>query len=99
MKYKINHLRCFWLTYTDTKTAFFDWLDNEWVGIILTNFLYYVFSIVFLPLFIVLTFIWYFKRVYDIKNKLPYLDKAVINTLKRRKIIMELTHQQEDKGE
>ena len=47
---------------------------------------------------IVLTFVWYFKRVYDIKTKLPYLDKSVVNTLKRRKIITELTHQ-EDKGE
>ena len=99
MEYKINHWRCFWLSYKDTKITFFDWLDNEWVGTILTYFLYYLFSIICLPLFMILSFIWYVKRVYDIKKKLPFLDNAVINTLKTRKIIVELSHQHEDKGE
>ena len=98
MKYKINHWRCFLYSYKDTKSAFFDWLDNEWVGIILAYLLYYVFSIVCLPLFIILSFVWYVKRIYEIKNKLDKLDIYVTNTLKSRKIIKEFC-KHEDKGE
>ena len=90
MKYKINHWRCYWLSYKDTKLAFGDWFDNDYLGIILANFLYYVFSIALLPIFLILSFVWYIKRVYQIKKKLSYLDVSVVNTLKRRKIIKEI---------
>ncbi len=99
MKYKINHWRCYWLSYKDTKLAFFDWLDNDLVGTILTYFLYYLFSVVLFPIFLILSFIWYVKRVYAIKKKLPFLDISITNDLKSRKIIVELTHQHEDKGQ
>ena len=88
MKYKINHWRCLWLLYKDTKLSFFDWLDNEWVGIILTYFLYYVFSIVCLPLFIVLAFIWYIKRVVKIKKNMS--NSIVIDKLKSMKVVKEV---------
>lgn len=96
MKYKINYWRCFWCSYKDTKLSFFDWLDNEWVGKVLTYFLYYLFSIILFPLFLITAFVWHLKRIIEIKN--DNINLATINTYKHRKIITKLTHQQ-DKGE
>jgi hypothetical protein len=96
MKYKINHWRCFWCSYKDTKLSFFDWLDNEWIGKILAYFSYYLASVVLFPIFLLLTFMWYVKRILEIKE--GTLGLSTINTYKSRKIITELTHQHEGKG-
>ena len=91
MKYKINHSQCYLFSCRDTIEVFRDWtLYNEYLGIALGNLIYYVGSVLFFPLFLILGFVWYVKRVYKIKKRLPYLDVAVINRFKREEIIKEI---------
>ena len=91
VKYKINHSKCYLISCRDTVEVFRDWtLYNEYLGIIFANLIYYVGSILFFPLFLILGFVWYVKRVYKIKKRLPYLDVAVINRFKREEIVKEI---------
>ena len=91
VKYKINHSRCYLISCRDTVEVFRDWtLYNEYLGIALGSLIYYVGSILFFPLFLILGFVWYVKRIYKIKKRLPYLDIDVINRFKREEIIKEI---------
>lgn len=93
-QYKLNHLKCFLLSFKDTISCFYDWLDNDYLGIILANIIAVLGVIILFPVFIILALIWYIKRVVMIKKKINFLKDSVINTLKKRKIIKEIKTQE-----
>lgn len=66
--YKINYWKCFWATFKDTLQCWKDLLDNDYLGIILHNAIFYITIVMCFPIFLVLTLVWYIKRIVLIKK-------------------------------
>ena len=89
MKYKIRHLRCFWGMYKQTKYSIFDFLDNEYIGIILCYVLYYLISIIFIIPILIVVFIKYIKDIQIAKKHIKANNEKFIELCLQYKIITE----------
>lgn len=93
MKYKINIFKCLWGSYKDTKRAFADnTVETDTFALICGNIFYYLCSIIFLPIFLIISLIWFFKRI--IRLKKGKFTEIQLKALKQQKYIKEV----EDEG-
>ena len=89
MKYKINVFRCLWGSYKDIKVAFADsTIETDAFALICGYTFYYLCSIIFFPIFLIISLIWFFKRI--IRLKKGKFTEMQLKALKLQKYIKEL---------
>lgn len=95
MKYKINIFKCLWGSYKDTKRAFADnTIETDTFTLICGYTFYYLCSIIFLPIFLIISLIWFFKRI--IKLKKGKFTEMQLKALKQQKYIKELKEEENE---
>lgn len=83
MKYKIKHWKCFCATLKDTLECWANKLDNDFLGVLLGNVLFFSTMIIGFPIFLILATIWYIKRVKLINRALPGDEIAIRSMIKQ----------------
>ena len=83
MKYKIKHWKCFCATLKDTLECWANILNNDFLGVLFGNVLFYLTMIIGFPIFLILATIWYVKRVKLINRALPSDEIAIRSMIKQ----------------
>jgi len=90
--YKINYWKCFWATFKDTLQCWGDLLDNDYLGIILCNVIFYSTIVIGFPIFLILALTWFIKRIVLIKKE---TDKCAIWSMVNQGYVKKLSKQEQ----